>query len=77
MPRRDLDQTGHIVAPVAERVRPGVGLARPRRDITRRLVDSVLETFASLQESAATGAYAPLTDMLAAPFRATVISPRT
>ena len=30
-----------------------------------------------MQESAATGAYAPLADMLAAPFRATVISPLT
>jgi quinol monooxygenase YgiN len=30
-----------------------------------------------MQRSAATGVYAPLADMLAAPFRATVISPLT
>lgn len=36
--------------------------------------DSVEARDAHLKEAAATGAYAPLVDLLAAPFRATVIS---
>ncbi len=39
--------------------------------------ESAEARLAHMQESAATGAYAPLADMLAAPFRATVISPLT
>lgn len=39
--------------------------------------ESAEARLAHMQESAATGAYAPLVEMLAAPFRATVISPLT
>lgn len=39
--------------------------------------ESAEARLAHMQESAATGAYAPVADMLAAPFRATVISPLT
>lgn len=39
--------------------------------------ESAEARLAHMQESAATGAYAPMADMLAAPFRATVISPLT
>lgn len=39
--------------------------------------ESAEARLAHMQESATTGAYAPLADLLAAPFRATVISPLT
>jgi hypothetical protein len=37
--------------------------------------DSAEDRLAHMQEAAATGAYAPMADLLAAPFRATVLRP--